>query len=88
MTIGGGLTFSQNFSCLALTVWVIPCIEDIFTKGDSLTHSLTLTVSVLINDKGVCRTAPATPGLLMTVQCTLHLLQARGPLLLPAAQLQ
>ena len=52
---GGGWTFSQNFSSLALTV----C--DLWGYGGNgeLTHWLT----ELINDEAVYRTAPATPGL-------------------------
>ena len=50
----GGLTFSQNVSSLALTVWEQKGFEDLEEKD----------VSELINYKGVCRTAPATPGLL------------------------
>ena len=57
MTGGGRWTFSQNFSSLALTVWEWRCLEDIFTKYDLATQ--------FINQKGVCRTAPATPGLLI-----------------------
>ena len=56
MTGGGRWTFSQNFSSLALTVWEWRCSEDISTKDDWLSY--------LMNDEGVCRTAPATPGLL------------------------
>ena len=33
----GRLTFSQNFSSLALTVWERKFVEDIFTEDDSLT---------------------------------------------------
>ena len=40
-------------------VWDIQCLEDIFTKDDS--------VSDLIYGKGVCRTVPATPGLLIII---------------------
>ena len=56
MTHGGGWTFSQNFSFLALMVWVYWWLEGLEEKADSLTE--------LINDKGDCRTAPATPSLL------------------------
>ena len=55
VTGGRRWTFFQNFSTLAFTVWKWRFVEDIFTKDHSL--------SLLINDKGVCRTAPATPGL-------------------------
>ena len=50
-TWGGGWTFAQNLSFLALTVWDKQCFEDISTKDQ------------LINGS-VSRTAPATPGLL------------------------
>ena len=50
------LTFSQNVSSVALTVWDRQCFEDTFTKDQSVTQ--------LINYKGFCRTVPATPGLL------------------------
>ena len=39
-------------------VWDLWCIEDLEEKDDLLDQ--------LISDGGVCRTAPATPGLLMT----------------------
>ena len=57
VTHGGGWTFSQNFSSLAPTVWDLWCHEDWEEKDRS--------VSSLINDKTVCRSAPATPGLLI-----------------------
>ena len=47
---GEGGTFSQKLSSLALTVWKKQCFETWEEK----------------NDKGNCRTAPATPGLLNT----------------------
>ena len=40
----------------ACKAWVGQCFEDISTKDDWLTK--------LMNDKVVCRTAPASPGLL------------------------
>ena len=49
---GGGWTFSQNFSSPALMVWDWQCPENISTNHDWL------------SDRGDCRTAPATPGLL------------------------
>ena len=49
-------TVSKNYSCLALTVRELWCFEDREEKDDWLTE--------LISYKGVCRTAPATPGLL------------------------
>ena len=48
--LGGRWSFSHNFSSLALTVFEWRCFEG--------------SVTDLINNKGVCRTAPATPGLL------------------------
>ena len=39
-------------------VWDLWCIEDLEEKDDS--------ISDLMNDGGDCRTAPATPGLLIT----------------------
>ena len=53
-------TFSQNFSSLALTIWERRFVEDIqkiFPQVQWLTD--------LISHKAVCRTAPATPGLLI-----------------------
>ena len=49
-------TSSQNFRSLAVMVRDWRWLEDLEEKGDSLNQ--------LISDKGVCRTAPATPGLL------------------------
>ena len=63
MTGGGRWTFSQNFSFPFLTVWEWRYFEDFEEKGDSPNQS----VSESMNDKGVCRTAPATPGLLITL---------------------
>ena len=40
--------------------------EDIFTKDERLSY--------LINDKGVCRTSPATPGLLKRLYCKMLIL--------------
>ena len=50
VTHGGGWTFSKNFSSLAHMVWEIQC------KGS---------MNELMSDGGDCRTAPATPGLLI-----------------------
>ena len=55
VTLGGGRTFSHNLSSLAFTVLERNCFEDWEEKGDSVNESL--------NDKGICRTAPATLGL-------------------------
>ena len=54
----GWWTLCQKFSYLPLTVWKLWCFEDLREKDQSMTK--------LISDKGVCRTAPATPGLLIT----------------------
>ena len=58
MTGGKRWTFFQNFSCLALTVWEWRYSENISIK-DQLLHWL---INQLFNDKGVCSTAPVTPG--------------------------
>ena len=60
-----GLKFSQKFSSLALTVWGRQCFKDIFTKDGLVTQLINL----LNNDKGVCRTASATSGLLKKDVC-------------------
>ena len=52
----GAWAFSQNFSSLAPTVCDLWYFEDLEEKDDSVNES--------INDEGVYRTAPATPGLL------------------------
>ena len=54
---GGGWTFSQNYSSLALTVSDLWYYEDMEEKADLLTD--------WIYDEAVYRTAPATPGLLI-----------------------
>ena len=54
----GGWTFSQNFSSLALTVYDLWYYEDLEEKDESINQS--------INHEAVYRTAPATPGLLIT----------------------
>ena len=56
MTHRGWWTLCQNFRSLALTVWKLWWFEDISTKERWLNQSM--------NYDGVCRTAPATPGLL------------------------
>ena len=48
MTEGGGWTFSQNFSSLALTVLDLWFLEDLEEKDESVTE--------LMSDKAVCRT--------------------------------
>ena len=59
MTHGVVWTFSQNFSCLALTVWDLWCCEYLEEKAHWMNQWM--------NDEAVCRTAPATPGLLITL---------------------
>ena len=49
-------TFSPNVSAVALPVWDWECLEDILTKG---------WVNQWVSDGGDCRTALATPGLLI-----------------------
>ena len=56
VTFCGGLTFSQNVSSLALKVFDLWYLEDLEKKADWPNE--------LINCKGVCKTARATPGLL------------------------
>ena len=62
MTRLRGWTFSQNFSSLALTVYDLCYYEDLEEKDDWLTEWM----NQWINDKAVYRTAPATPGLLIS----------------------
>ena len=62
VTGGGRWTFSKNFSFLAWTAWEGRFVEYLEEKAHGLTE--------LINYKGVCRTAPATPGLL--ISCKRH----------------
>ena len=57
VTYGGQWTFSQNFSSLDLTVWDLWCCEYLEEKDRLLVRS--------ISDEAVCRTAPATPGVLI-----------------------
>ena len=59
VTHGGGWTFSQSFSSLTLTVWDLWYLED-WEEKDRWR-------SDLINYEAVCRTAPATQGLLITL---------------------
>ena len=63
MIRGGRWTFSKIFSSLALTVLEWRHFEDFEEKDPSLTDWLT----DWIKDKGVCRRAPATPGLFISV---------------------
>ena len=55
--LGGEHSF-KNFSSSALTVWNRQCHEDCERKDDLMNESM--------NYKGVCRTAMAKPGLLIT----------------------
>ena len=59
VTRWGGWTFSQNFSSLALTVFLFMILWRYGGKG-----SLTYRMNELIRDEAVYRTALATPGLL------------------------
>ena len=63
VTCLGGWTFSQIFSSLALTVCDLWNYEDLEEKDRSLNE--------LINDEAVYRTAPATPGLLNSLNTPL-----------------
>ena len=54
---GGRWKFSHNVSSLAHTVWEWRFFEDLEEKDESLNE--------LMSDKGVCRTAPATPDLVI-----------------------
>ena len=56
--LGGGCTFSQNVSSLALTVCDLFYYEDLEEKAACMNQ--------LINHEAVYGTAPATPGLLIT----------------------
>ena len=60
MTGGGRSTFSQSFSLLALTVWERRWFEDLEENG----HGLNELLNESMNDKGLCRRAAATQGLL------------------------
>ena len=44
-------------------VWDLWCFEDLEEKDQLLNQS--------VNDGGVCRTAPARPGLLIIASCTI-----------------
>ena len=59
VTHGVGWTLCSIFSSLALMVLVLWCLEDWEEKDQS--------VSLLMSNKAVCRTAPATPGLLKSL---------------------
>ena len=53
-------------AALALMVWDLWCFED-FEEKERLDQS----ISKLMNGSGVCRTSPATPDLLKSVQVVL-----------------
>ena len=57
VTHGGGWTFSQNVSSLALMDWDLWCVED-WEEKDQLI--------IPMNDEGVYRTATTSLGLLIT----------------------
>ena len=63
VTNGGGWTFSQNFSTPARMVYDRQCLED----SEQNDHSMNQWINESMNDKGVYRTAPATPGLLKNI---------------------
>ena len=52
----------SNFNSLALTVWDRQCLED-FERKD---HRLNESANESVNDEGVCRKVPATPGVLIS----------------------
>ena len=56
ITHDGGWTYSQNFSSLALMFWVSWCFEGLEEKYYWMNQ--------LMSDKGGCRKAPATLGML------------------------
>ena len=63
-----GWTFIQNFTSLALPVWDWQCLEYIW-----LTESINQSI-----DRGDCRTAAATPGLLKTTPNVTKLKSSNG----------
>ena len=60
----GEVNLLKNFSSLALTVWEWRCSEDLEEKY--------VWIYYRINDKGIDRTTPATPGLLRILTDVLH----------------
>ena len=64
VTDAGGWTLCHNFSSLALEVWDRQCIEDSERKDDRPHY-------YWMNDKGVCRTAPATQSRLIICACAI-----------------
>ena len=61
---GGRWTFSNNFCSLGLLVWAWRCFEEISQR-------ISYRFNQSINDKGVCRTAPATQGLLKKLKSSI-----------------
>ena len=57
VTHGGGWTFSKNVCSLPLAVWVSWCFEGLEEKDEWLNQKM--------NHICVCRTSPATPGVLI-----------------------
>ena len=57
LTRGGGVKIFKKFQVSSFYGLGVMIFEDLVEKADSLTD--------LISDKVVCRTAPATPGLLI-----------------------
>ena len=52
----------SSFSSLALRVWDRQCLED-FERKD---HRFNESANESVNDEDPCRTAPATPGVLIS----------------------
>ena len=61
VTHGGGWTFSQNVSSLTVMVWVGKWFEDVEENAELLNQ-------IINSSEAVCRTCPATPGLLITTK--------------------
>ena len=68
VTHRGWWTLCKNSRSPSLMVWVWRCLEDSELKDDRLNQWM--------NNKGVCRTAPATPGLLKILKVLFLLLLA------------
>ena len=71
VTHGGGWKFSQNFSSPALMVWDWQYLEYISTNHRWVNES--------INHGGDCRTAPATPGLLIIPAVHINIIISNTP---------
>ena len=61
VTHGGGWTFSQNVSSLTVTVWVGKWFEDLEENAELLNQ-------IINSNEAVCRTRPASLGLLITTK--------------------